>query len=300
LSPTGLIPPLSEEFIRSLVPPQDLNPVKGGHYREIGEDCAGYCRTFCGLAPDHRILDLGCGAGALAVALLGYLSPSGSYAGLDVLPDVVAWCRENITRHFPNFRFQVADVANRNFNRAGSLSPSEYRLPYPDASFDVVHLRSVFTHMGPREVDHYLREIARVIVPGGRCMSTYFLLNQESLDMMRRLPVRQFPYEQREYLVTPVDAGAGQDDEGWVPYRVSEPGDVGAVAHFEGFARRSIVSSGLQVMEPIRYGRWCGRSNPWSNQDIIVMERKMEVKPSLGCGNSDDAPAPWDNPEESP
>jgi SAM-dependent methyltransferase len=277
-----------------------LNPVKGGDFREIGEECAEYCRRFCGLEPDHRILDLGCGAGPLAVVLLQYLSPSGSYEGLDVLPEVVAWCRENITTHSPNFRFQVADVANRNFNPAGSLAPAEYRLPYPDAGFDVVHLRSVFTHMGPREVDHYLSEIARVLSPGGRCVSTYFLLNRESLDMMRRLPVRQFPYEQREYVAAPVRAGVGQDDGGWVPYRVSEPGDVGAVAHYERFARRSIASSGLRVVEPIRYGRWCGRSNPWSNHDIIVMERDAGVELSLGCGNPGDPREPRDTPDESP
>jgi SAM-dependent methyltransferase len=277
-SSTGPLPPTCHESVRTLVPPRELNPVKGGDFREIGESCAEYCRTLCGLAPDHQILDLGCGAGPLAVALLGYLSPSGSYEGLDILPEVVAWCRENITSRRPSFRFQVADVSNRNFNPGGTVAPTEHRLPYPDARFDVVHLRSVFTHMGPREVGHYLGEIARVLRPGGRCITTYFLLNRESLDMMRRLPVRQFPFEQREFVSVPPRAGTGE----WVPYRVSEPGDVGAVAHHERFARRAIVASGLRIVEPIRYGRWCGRSGPWSNQDIVVMERDGAIRPSTG------------------
>jgi SAM-dependent methyltransferase len=278
MAPTGSLTPTSDELIRSLIPPLDLNPVKGGDFREIGESCALHCRTFCVLAPDHRILDLGCGAGPLAVALLGYLSSSGWYEGLDVLADAVAWCREKVTARFPNFHFQVADVANRNFNPAGTVDPTKYRLPYPDAHFDVVHLRSVFTHMGPREVAHYLREIARVLRPGGRCMTTYFLLNHEALDMMRHLPVRQFPFEQGEYITTPLCAGAGPGDREWIPYRVSEPGDVGAVAHYELYARRVIASAGLRILEPVRYGRWCGRSSPWSNQDIVVIER--EIKPS--------------------
>jgi SAM-dependent methyltransferase len=259
-----------------MIPPLDLNPVKGGDFREIGETYAGYCRTWCGLAPNHRILDLGCGAGSLAVALLGYLSSSGSYEGLDVLPGVITWCREKITSRFPNFRFQVADVSNRNFNLTGRQRPTEHRLPYPDASFDVVHLRSVFTHMGPCEVEHYLGEIARVLAPGGRCLATYFLLNRESLEMMRSLPVRQFPYEHREYIPARGGTGSESSDGEWVPYRVSEPGEVGAVAHFERFARRSIASSALRVVEPVRFGRWCGRQTGSSNQDVIVMASLRE------------------------
>jgi SAM-dependent methyltransferase len=245
-----------------------LNPVKRGDFRTLGRAYADYCRTLCRLGPGHRLLDLGCGAGPLAVALLGYLSPPGSYEGLDILPDAVAWCRHRITSHFPHFRFQLVDVANRDYNPAGSLDPNEYRLPYPDAHFDVVQLRSVFTHMGPREVHHYLRQIARVLRPEGRCLTTFNLLNPESLELMRRVPVRQFPDEHREFV--PVEGGRGAGE--WVAYRVSEPGNRVALAHFEENVRRSIVASGLRVVEPIRYGRWCGRCSPWCSQDIVVME----------------------------
>ncbi len=51
MSVTGPLPPLSEELLRFMVPPLELNPVKGGDFREIGETYAGYCRTLCGLAP---------------------------------------------------------------------------------------------------------------------------------------------------------------------------------------------------------------------------------------------------------
>lgn len=45
----------------------------------------------------------------------------------------------------------------------------------------MVFLTSVFTHMFPPDVEHYLDEISRVLKPGGRCLCTYFLLNDESL-----------------------------------------------------------------------------------------------------------------------
>ena len=41
-------------------------------------------------------------------------------------------------------------------------------------------LKSVFTHMHPNDVRHYLKELGRVIRSGGRAVITYFLLNDES------------------------------------------------------------------------------------------------------------------------
>jgi len=107
-------------------------------------------------------------------------------------------------------------------------------------------------------------------------MATYFLLNRESLAMMQCLPVRQFLYEHREYIPARGGADIEQSDGEWVPYRLSEPGEVGAVAHFESFARRSIASSALRVVEPVRFGRWCGRPTGSSNQDIVVMASLRE------------------------
>ena len=41
---------------------------------------------------------------------------------------------------------------------------------------DVAFLTSVFTHMLPEDVEHYLDELARVLKPGGRTLITWFLL----------------------------------------------------------------------------------------------------------------------------
>src|SRR5262249_603056 len=86
---------------------------------------------------------------------------------------------------YPNFRFQKIDLYNKLYNPSGILKSSELRFPYEDESFDVVSLTSVFTHMMPSDVRHYLDEIHRVLRPGGRCLSTCFLLNEESKLLVR-------------------------------------------------------------------------------------------------------------------
>ena len=84
-----------------------------------------------------------------------------------MFPKGIAWCQENITPKHPNFRFQVADIRNKEYNSGERFAASEYEFPYEDASFDFVLLTSVFTHLLPNEVENYLSEIQRVLAPGG-------------------------------------------------------------------------------------------------------------------------------------
>ena len=124
------------------------------------------------MTPSDRVLDVGCGAGRLAGPLTGYLDPSGSYEGFDSSAERIEWCNENIAPHHPGFRFPSRDVHNGQYNpeprRRRASTPSRYG----DGEFDVVVLTSVFTHMLPDDVAHYLDEIARVLKPGGRALIT--------------------------------------------------------------------------------------------------------------------------------
>jgi len=133
-----------------------------------------------GLKPDDRVLDVGCGIGRMAIPLTKFLNERGSYEGLDIVSEGIAWCQRQITPRFPRFHFMLADIYNGVYNPAGRNNASDYIFPYPDASFDFVFLLSVFTHMLPTDMENYLRQIVRVLKLGGRCFVTYFLITPEA------------------------------------------------------------------------------------------------------------------------
>jgi SAM-dependent methyltransferase len=115
-----------------MVPPRRLRGFIGSSdYRATGEFLS-YFRNLCGLQPQHRVLDVGCGIGRMAVPLTEYLSSADSYEGIDIVPQGIAWCSVNITPKFPNFRFQLADVFSKYYNPVSRTLASEYRFPFPD------------------------------------------------------------------------------------------------------------------------------------------------------------------------
>ena len=118
----------------------------------------------------------------MAIPLQTFLT-TGSYEGFDIIPDLVQWCRREITPHDPRFHFQLANIFNKTYNPRGRSRAREFRFPYSDGTFDFTFLTSVFTHMLPPDVEHYTAEIVRTLKPNGRVLMTFFLLNEESLRL---------------------------------------------------------------------------------------------------------------------
>jgi len=158
------------------LPPLRLRDVGGGDFKRIGEELAALLIRH-GLEPGHRVLDIGCGVGRVALPLTRYLT-SGTYDGFDIVKRWIRWCRRNITPAHPRFRFTHADVYNSHYNRHG-VPASQYRFPYADASFDFIFATSVFTHLDPAAARNYLREAQRVLAPGGTLLATFFILDED-------------------------------------------------------------------------------------------------------------------------
>lgn len=158
------------------LPPLRLRDVGGGDFRKIGEDLAALLVRH-GLKPEHRVLDIGCGVGRVALPLTRHIT-TGTYDGFDIVKRWIRWCRRHITPAHPNFRFTHANVYNSHYNRRG-VPASQFRFPYEDASFDFVFATSVFTHLGPAAARNYLRESHRVLRPGGTFLGTFFLIDDD-------------------------------------------------------------------------------------------------------------------------
>ena len=237
-----------------LLPPQRLiEGVGRSNFTKVGQEFFGYFTGIGGLKSDHRVLDVGCGCGRMAVPLIPFLSGAGEYHGFDIVPDAIKWSQRHIARRHGRFHFGLADIYNKYYNDEGKIKACEYHFPYGDNFFDFTFLTSVFTHMLAGDMEHYLSEIARTLKVGGKCMANFFLLDAASKALMEQGASHiQFPHALVDCLISHKDAPEA------------------AVAFEESFIRRCLAKNQLTLIEPIHFGDWSGRKPALSFQDIVL------------------------------
>lgn len=142
--------------------------------------------VFPGLAPEDypTVLDFGCGCGRLARQLIQQKPSPERYVGLDLHAGMINWCSQNLTPRAPGFTFHHHDVLYNNFN-PGQGKPLYAPLPVGDDEFSLVVAISVFTHLTQVQTTHYLSELSRVLAPGGRLLSSWFLFDKRDFPMMQ-------------------------------------------------------------------------------------------------------------------
>ena len=91
-----------------------------------------------------RIIDLGCGTGIYA----RFFTPE-TYVGIDINPEYIAAARVK----FPQHPFHVQDALSS---------------PFSAGEFDAGMISGVLHHLNDDDADRALREIARLVRPGGR------------------------------------------------------------------------------------------------------------------------------------
>ena len=105
-----------------------------------------------GIRPGHRVLDLGCGRGALTF-IVKREHPEALVTGLDVDERSIEWARRQAAREGLDIAFDVYDGG---------------RMPYDDGRFDRV-VGSLVVHHLEDKVGTF-REARRVLADGGRVM----------------------------------------------------------------------------------------------------------------------------------
>ncbi|MGI9048078.1 MAG: methyltransferase domain-containing protein [Rubrobacteraceae bacterium] len=157
-----------------------VGPETGTGYLRVGRVVKEAVLEKTGLPPTGGVLDVGCGSGRMARHFLDYIEPPGRYVGMDIQRPFIEWCNEHLGGANGAFEFYHQDIYNGGYNPGGKIRASEYRFPFEDGSFDAIILYSVFTHLLPEDAGNYMREVARLLKPGGRCYSTWYLLTRNA------------------------------------------------------------------------------------------------------------------------
>lgn len=119
----------------------------------------------------RTVLDFGCGCGRTLLWLTQWF-PHHAFYGTDVDVEAVEWCRRHIQAHF-------------------SVNSLEPPLSYPECTFDLVYAISVFTHLSEQDQCAWLRELHRILKPGGTLLlsvhgrSSWNCLTEEDRDILQ-------------------------------------------------------------------------------------------------------------------
>jgi SAM-dependent methyltransferase len=251
----------------ALVPPPALLRTEGitvlEEWFRWGEEWSVLLRLHGRLGPRSQVMEIGCGLGRIAFPLRRLLGPEGSYTGFEVVREKVEFLERAFTPAYPRFRFVHADVRNSYYNPGGRLAPTAYRFPADDASRDLVFAASVLTHMLPEDAAHYLRETARVLRPGARCVVSVFLLDHYERGQPRPAAFARSIFD--------FDHGWGAWGDDFATVHPDDPERMTAyrLALLERFAREA----GLRLAQPPVPGMWSGQVEQWvGSQDVVVME----------------------------
>lgn len=136
------------------------------------------------LMPGDKVLEIGCGTGALSLAAKAQVGTSGEVVGIDIAPEMVAAASRKATRKGVDVSFQVGSIAN---------------IPFPDNRFDVVMCSFMIFHMPDDVRIKGFREIYRVLKSGGHL----FIFDGASSD--KRYDVRELAPVLREDSFTEIE-----------------------------------------------------------------------------------------------
>jgi SAM-dependent methyltransferase len=205
------------------------------------------------LERDDLVLDVGCGAGAMAVEFDRALGEDGRYLGFDVHAPSIRWCRQRFADD-ARFRFELANIQTP-YSRGAPGNAREFRFPAADRSCGFVLAKSLFTHLLAPEAGSFLREIARVLRPNRAALVTAFLF-----DPGAKVPA--FPFS---------------GETGEMRWKIrSRPH--AAVAFSRGFFESLVFAAGLRIDQRID-GFFPGTAPVPGGQDTVILRSGEDSRP---------------------
>lgn len=131
---------------------------------------AGNPQGFVDAATGESLLDLGCGAGLDLYLYAQKVGPAGKLFGLDLSEPMLNKARSNL--------------ASMGISNVEWLYASADAIPLPNNSVDLVTANGIY-NLSP-DKDAVMREVARVLKPGGRTVFAEIVLKSELPQEVRR------------------------------------------------------------------------------------------------------------------
>lgn len=136
-------------------------------YLQGGKLMAGFIKCllikYLGTNQRLNVLDWGCGP-ARVIRWMDYNKTGGALYGCDYNATTIRWCQSALT----GITFQKNELAPP--------------LPFGANTMDVVYCWSVFTHLSATQMEAWLKEISRVLKPGG-----LFIFSTQSEEVAHKL-----------------------------------------------------------------------------------------------------------------
>jgi len=147
----------------------------GGLWTELGDLQLSFLIEQ-GLRPSHKLLDIGCGAGRLAVKVVPLLD-QGNYFGIDVSTALLSAAKEEL---------DAIGVGSRLHGNALQATPNfSLDAVTPEFSFGIA--QSVFTHLPISEFRRCLEAVAPNF-RNARLFATFFLAPKDGINELRQEP----------------------------------------------------------------------------------------------------------------
>ncbi len=167
---------------------------RGGKVARLTLDTAG-------LQPGDRVLDVGTGTGAVALAALDRVGAAGEVVGIDPSPEMVDKARSKAHGRLPEPRFEVAAIED---------------LPFETDSFDRAVAQLMIHHLPDDLRQSGLAELRRVLKPGGTLAVTDFARLGGSA-MTHLFSLRRTRKQQRAHWLTELLEAGGFEGVEQVP-----------------------------------------------------------------------------------
>lgn len=254
-------------YYPAIIPPRHLRRSKDiKEFLADGQIQLQRLVKYAKLNSTSSILDIGCGGGKLVSALVPVIK-EGIYSTFEVNKEYIEFWRNSAGKKNNNFTFNHADLWHSYYNPTGKHKTAEYIFPYNNNVFDIVYLNSIFTHLLPSEISHYLSEIKRVLKPGAIALATYFIVNNESLLLDNQgLSSKTLAKQGRKLLNYQYDSYWARDTD------INER----LIGINEEWLKNIYGQNNYEITN-IAYGSWCGRAENADKtlQDIVVARKRL-------------------------